>query len=57
MERVSRSFASRKHPRYYKSYAITSNNDSRTLMSQQTNDRNQQGFVPVSDGLKDFNPI
>lgn len=57
MERVSRSFASRKHPRYYKSYAITSNNDSRTLMSQQTNDRNQQGSVPVSEGLKDFNPI
>jgi hypothetical protein len=48
MDRASRSFASRKHPRYYKSYAVTPNNESRSLASQQTEERNNYGSVPVS---------
>lgn len=35
IDKVSRSFASRKHPRYYKSYGNTHYADNRNLVSQQ----------------------
>jgi len=57
MERASRSFASRKNPRYYKSYAVTPNNlQSGAQHYNVIRDSNHYGSIPVSEGLKDFNP-
>lgn len=57
MERASRSFASRKHPRYYKSYGMTPRNNDRTVSSQQTTEILQDGVVPVSETMKAFDPV
>ncbi len=58
MERVSRSFASRKHPRYYKSYGmVPGGNEQRTLASQQISERIHGGMVPVSEAMREFDPM
>ena len=52
-----RSFASRKHPRYYKSYAVTpSNEDSSSAVEVSiTGESAVRSRVPVSEGLIEFN--
>lgn len=50
-----RAFASRKHPRYYKSYAMTPSNDESSLADLSvTGEDVVRRKIPVSEGLQDF---
>lgn len=45
IDKVSRSFASRKHPRYYKSYGVSNHIESRNLVSQQNSERTHDDII------------
>ena len=50
-----RSFATRKHPRYYKSYAVTPSNDDSSLAEMTMGGEEMiKSKIPVSEGLQDF---
>ena len=50
-----RSFATRKHPRYYKSYAVTPSNDDSSLQDMSMGGEDViRSRIPVSEGLQDF---
>jgi rubrerythrin len=49
-----RNFATRKHPRYYKSYAVTPSNDDSSLQDASVGEDLVRPKIPVSEGLQDF---
>jgi hypothetical protein len=53
---VERGFAARKHPRYYKSYAMTPSNDESSLVGEasQAAESIVKSRIPVSKGMQDF---
>lgn len=52
-----RGFATRKHPRYYKSHAMTPSNEDGASSNQGPSEKDSlvRSRIPVSEGLMEFN--